>query len=622
MASRLSLLSDNTVTAVAAFDISKSLDLYDSRFGNAGNSDLPCPVCGMRCDVCIGHHASMSLGVHMFHPLVYKESQKIINCTCMGCGNAISIDNSVLKAPRYRSNKCNKCGSRSYSDYVINQNKKQSSNAKSACDDLMFAVRQGDAGNKIHAKSVQNHLPEGYVVSKILIPPIYLRTPEGIEWPTEIQRLYEHLVGAVRSKKRVCLAYSQIVGIQGVIGMMSGKSGIFRQLMMGKRLELSARAVIVGDPYLELDQVAVPKAVAGLVRVKIACNPYNISNVVADASKELLWWPGTDDKVNHVNILEGMEFERTLMDGDIAMLNRQPSLSRVSLMCFKVVIRKDMERVFSINPQITPPFNADFDGDEMNIFFMSNRAEMTGLCSVSECDNLLPVQDVVTGCYLMSEKNAAVSDGVWSDCVMHAKSKGIDVPDNQTTFGLLSMCIQGYDGSRLHKRDFGRFKRVRTHLLQLVVERWLQVHGLTVSLKSLHVATPVTKGDRETTDAFKERCITVVKLHMSGTGIMSMIDSGAKGSVVHASHMAVSIGQQHIGGKNGVFCNRSYASGLTPNEFFGHQMAAREGVVSTGISTASTGYLNRRACKIIADLKLQYNGIVSDANMVSSFSFS
>lgn len=98
-----------------------------------------------------------------------------------------------------------------------------------------------------------------------------------------------------------------------------------------------------------------------------------------------------------------------------------------------------------------------------------------------------------------------------------------------------------------------------------------------------------------------------------------MIESGAKGSEVHASHMAVAIGQQYIGGKEGVFCERPYSKGLTQREFFGHQMAAREGVVSTGVGTASTGYLNRRACKIIADLKLQYNGIVADGNLLSSF---
>ena len=603
MASELRLLPDRLVERAAAFDISSTLDLHDPRFGNAGNNDAPCPTCGMRCDVCMGHHALLSLGMHMFHPLMYKESQKLINSTCLSCNKRL------FKASKARARMCPECSTVNHGDYVIYAN------------DMRVAVRAGDPEHRIHAHSVpEGLLPDGYITSNVLVPPIYLRTPEGIEWPTEIQRLYEQLVAAVRTQTNVCVTYCKTIGAlrkEGITGIMSGKGGVFRQLMMGKRVELSARAVIVGDPSLALDQVAVPKAVADLVKIRVSCTKYNEGRLKSMASSKLLLWEGTNDTVEPANVLQGMSFQRPLEDGDLTMLNRQPSLSRVSLMCFRVVIRSDSERVFAINPQITPPFNADFDGDEMNIFFMSDKAEMMELCSVYECARpLLPVQDVVTGCYLMSEKDAPVSDSVWGDCMTYAN--GWHTPKRRTTFGLLSMCIRGYDGSRLYKSSFRHLQHVDIHLLQQVVERWMSARGLTVSLRSL-VARPVTRGSNETTDAFKERCVLRVREDMSGTGIMSMIDSGAKGSAVHASHMAVAIGQQYIGGKEGVFCEMPYSRGLKPEEFFGHQMAAREGVVSTGISTASTGYLNRRACKTIADLKFQYNGTVADQDQVSSF---
>ena len=608
MTSKLSLLPDRLVEKIATFDITDSLDLYDPRFGNAGNNDVLCPTCNMRNDVCMGHHALLSLGVHIFHPLTYKESQKIINSTCLNCKT------KLFKISKSRAIRCPVCNTVNHGDYVIQ------------AADMKLAVRQNEPGHTIYAHSVKDGiLPDGFVISKILVPPIHLRTPEDMEWPTEIQRLYEQLTAAVRSGKNVCGAYSKILGVhkkEGITGIMSGKNGVFRQLMMGKRVELSARAVIVGDPCLKLDQVAIPKAIADYVRVKAPCTKYNIVDLKNMASNGLLWWAGTNDAVNPFNILEGMAFERALRDGDFTMLNRQPSLSRVSLMCFKVVIRKDNEMVFAINPQVTPPFNADFDGDEMNTFFMSNRAEMVELCSFSECtDKLTPVQDVITGCYLMSAEDVPVDENVWNDCVTYAKSLAqyeANSESNKTTFGLLFMCIPGYDGRRLYKRSFKDFEGVDTYILQLVVSRWLSVHGLTVSLKSIVVA-PVTKAESETTDAFKERCIEKVRQDMSGTGIMSMIDSGAKGSVVHASHMAVAIGLQYIGGREGMFCQRPYSRGLMQDEFFGHQMAAREGVVSTGIGTASTGYLNRRACKTIADLRLQYDGTVADENFVSSF---
>jgi DNA-directed RNA polymerase beta' subunit len=630
MTSKLSLLPDSLVEKIATFDITESLDLYDPRFGNAGNSDVLCPTCNMRNDICMGHHALLSLGVHIFHPLTYKESQRIINSKCLCCKTPL------LKVSKSRARRCHICNTVNHGDYVIQ------------ATDMKMATRQNEPEHAIYANSIQNGiLPDGFVISKVLVPPIHLRTPEDMEWPTEMQRLYEQLTAAVRSGKNVCGAYSKILGVhkkEGITGIMSGKNGVFRQLMMGKRVELSARAVIVGDPCLKLDQVAIPKAIADSVRVKAPCTKYNIVDLKNTASNRLLWWAGTNDVVNPSNILEGMAFERALKDGDLTMLNRQPSLSRVSLMCFKVVIRRDEEMVFAINPQVTPPFNADFDGDEMNTFFMSNRAEMVELCSFSECtDKLTPVQDVITGCYLMSAGDISVKENVWNDCVMYAACAlrvqtlspafaleakvqtereslqyEANTKGNKTTFGLLSMCIPDYDGRRLYKKSFKDFKIVNTYVLQLVVNRWLSVYGLTVSLKSIVVA-PVIRTENETTDAFKERCIEKVRQDMSGTGLMSMIDSGAKGSVVHASHMAVAIGLQYIGGREGMFCQRPYSRGLTQDEFFGHQMAAREGVVSTGIGTASTGYLNRRACKTIADLKLQYNGTVADEDFVSSF---
>jgi hypothetical protein len=641
----------------------------------------------------------------MFHPLMYKECQKLINSTCMSCTGR------AFKASRARAKMCLRCNTVNHGDYVI------------YASNMMVAVRASDPEHTIiHASSVpEGALPEGYITSRVLVPPIYLRTPEGVEWPTEIQRLYERLAAAVRAhasvcgacraagapgiegatstmpaegsafrqlmtgerveppegtewpteirrlydqlaaavrgifkqlmmgKKRkkielpegiewptwtrrlydqllyavcaqtdVCIAYCKTTGAlrnEGTTGVMSGKGGVFRQLMMGKRVELSARAVVVGDPSLALDQVSVPKAVADQVKIGVSCTEHNAGRLKYMASSGLLWWEGTNDAVCPANILRGMSFSRRLEDGDLTMLNRQPSLSRASLVCFRVVIRRDDERVFAINPQITPPFNADFDGDEMNIFFMPDKAEMMELCSVLECARpLQPVQDVVTGCYLMSDKNAPVSDSVWGDCVAYAG--GQHTPE-RTTHGLLSMCIQGYDGGRLYKSSF-KHLHADVYLLQLVVERWMSARGLTVPLRSL-IARPVVRGNSETTDSFKERCIMRVREDMSGTGIMDMIDSGAKGSVVHASHMAVAIGQQYIGGKEGVFCSTPYSRGLGPDEFFGHQMAAREGVVSTGISTASTGYLNRRACKTTADLRLQYNGTVADQDRVSSF---
>lgn len=599
MASALCLLSDEHVEALAAFDITDKLDLHDARFGNAGSIEVVCPTCGMRGDVCTGHHASLSLGISMFHPLLYKESQQILNGVCFKCGQ------NLTRVAKSKAKRCPDCKVVNHGDYVVYAN------------DMSAAVRsRGGIADYRLASSFVSVLPEGHVISKVLVPPIHLRTPEDMEWSTDIQKLYEQLVTAVRKRGDVCTAYSRITGAQrneGVTGIMTGKGGVFRKLMMGKRVELSARAVVVGDPDLELDQVAVPRST--LIRVKASCCAYNADALKSMADAERLWWEGTSDVVRRHQVLPGMTFERDLADGDVVMLNRQPSLSKQSLTCFRAVIRKDDQDVFGINPQATPSFNADFDGDEMNTFFMSqsgpvSRAEMAVLCR-PETHGSVPVQDVVTGCHIMSRNDSPVSDEIASDC---AAVTG-HVPNKQTTHGLLATCVPGYGGEVLYKKNLIR-SDVDLRKLQLVVERWLVVRGLTVSMVP---SIPLERMPREPPDAYRERCLREASDGMRHTGLMDMINAGAKGSRTHAAHMAVALGQQYVGGREGTFCTRSYREGLTPDEFFGHQMAAREGVVSTGVSTANTGYLNRRACKVMADLKLQYNGTIADEIVVSSF---
>jgi DNA-directed RNA polymerase beta' subunit len=597
--SKLRVLSDVQVEAVAAFDITQSLDLHDPRFGNAGSTEVVCPTCGMRGDVCMGHHASLSLGLSMFHPLLYKESQQIINNVCFKCKKILE------RVTKSKAKKCPDCNTVNHGDYTIYAN------------NMYVAVRPNSY--KLASSIPPGVLPNGYVVSKVLVPPIHLRTPEDMEWSTDIQKLYEQLVHAVRRRGDVCTVYAKITGAhknEGVTGIMSGKGGIFRKLMMGKRVEFSARAVVVGDPNVQLNEVAVPKSIADSIKVKIMCCDYNISVCKSFATNGALWWEDTEDTVSIHNILPGMTFQRTLANGDFVMLNRQPSLSRQSLACFKVVVRKDDQKVFGINPQSTSAFNADFDGDEMNTFFMSQscppmcKAEMVELCSVQQN---APVQDVVTGCHIMSITDMPVSREIWSDCIAIAD---VPVPEGPpSTRGLLAMCLPGYRGEVLNKNNIYT-ESVNLYKLQLVVERWLSTYGLTVeSVRAVHFDKP----EDETADTYREKCIERMQKHMRGTGLMSMIDSGAKGTVTHAVHMAVALGQQYVNGKEGTFCTRSYAAGLTPDEFFGHQMAAREGVVSTGVSTANTGYLNRRACKVMGDLKVQYNGTIADNVMLSSF---
>jgi DNA-directed RNA polymerase beta' subunit len=549
----LHLLSDDEVRNIATFE---TLNLDDPRFGNAGNSFVQCPTCGKFGDDCVGHHALLDLGVKIIHPLVHAESKEIVNNTCHICGTNLR---QILS--RTKAKKCKSCETYNHGDYVVD-----AGGIRRAKDYIQDNRSRKQGTNYIDIP--ENIFPKGYIISVVLVPPLYLRKHQDMEWPMDLHRMYEELVSKVSRQKSISEISSAYAAIQkghkitgvGVLDLISGKDGIFRKLMLGKRVERSARAVVVGDPSIKLDEIAVPKVIAETIRVKIPCIKYNIESIKQLARSNSLWWCGTEDLVDVSHVVEGLTFCRALRKGDLTMLNRQPSLSRHSLVCFKVVVRADDANVFAINPQSTPPFNADFDGDEMNLFFMDNNAEMLLLCGPSS--NHDPIQDVVTGCYLMSMTESA--------------------------HGILSKYIPEYDGQILHKKNIPRTTNL--YDLQHAVEEWLSVRGLTVSLHSLR------------------------------SDVMKMIDSGAKGTINNANHISVSLGEQYVQGKPIMFCKSSYRDGLTPDEFYGHQIAAREGVISTGVGTSLTGYLNRRACKIMADVRTQYNGCVGDDYMISTFS--
>ena len=599
MTSRLSLLSDEQMYDVAAFDLTDTMDLHDPRFGSAGSLSFECPTCGMYEDQCIGHHAVLDIGCYIFHPLMYKEIESIINTTCIYCGSAMSTKKA-------RTWKCLECREPNHSDYKAPNPKK----------DTYAAARTDREGRMsyLFPKDVVNMLPVGYVISRILVPPVNLRTPEDIEWSSDIQKLYEQLVSVLRNHpgdyNATSRIYSEIVGSNGIImKLISGKDGIFRKIMIGKRVESCARTVITPDPCIAVDNVAVPRAVVEEIRVRTRVTRYNLLKLKDLAAKKALWWCFDRDLVEALprHVLVGTEFIRRLEDGDIALFNRQPSLSRSSLMCFRIVKRKDNYNTFGMNPQAVSPFNADFDGDEMNLFFMpeSCAVEMLELCHVSKNVNidgktvLVPVQDLVTGCYLMSQ-------------IGHERLASI-IPEYTK-----SLPIKKRDLIRIikdHNKPLDFIQRLQDAVLD-----WLSTEGLTMPLGSV-VASSVEYVQGMASDEFREKCHAKVLEELGNSPLMSIIQSGAKGSIVHASHMAVALGQIHTrkSGHNSDVCRNSYSSGLSPKEFFRHQMAAREGIVSTGVTTSSTGYLNRRVCKIVADLKTQYNGAVGDDYCISSF---
>jgi DNA-directed RNA polymerase subunit A' len=163
---------------------------------------------------------------------------------------------------------------------------------------------------------------------------------------------------------------------------LGGKEGRFRSNLAGKRVNFCARSVISPDPNININELGVPMHVAKELTVPETITDWNLTwakNLIKNFGK----YPSasyvkteegkrrkiTVDTVAQIleDIQPGWVVERQMMNGDIAMFNRQPSLHRLSMMGH--IVRVLPGSTFRINPLVCVSYNADFDGDEMNLHF-------------------------------------------------------------------------------------------------------------------------------------------------------------------------------------------------------------------------------------------------------------
>jgi len=190
---------------------------------------------------------------------------------------------------------------------------------------------------------------------------------------------------------------------------LKGKDGRFRSNLSGKRVNFSARTVISPDPLLSINDVGIPVEVARALTVPLEVTPHNQEIAkelvkrgptpppAADGTYQcgvnyLIREDGQRIKVMDKNseacaelVAPGCVVERQLIDGDIVLFNRQPSLHRMSMMAHFVKVLP--HKTFRFNLCDCPPYNADFDGDEMNLHVLQSqeaRAEAKVIMKVEE----------------------------------------------------------------------------------------------------------------------------------------------------------------------------------------------------------------------------------------------
>jgi DNA-directed RNA polymerase subunit A' len=210
---------------------------------------------------------------------------------------------------------------------------------------------------------------------------------------------------------------------------LKGKEGRFRGSLSGKRVDFSSRTVISPDPNLTISDVGVPVDVAKKLTIPETVSDWNIEELKKMIINGPNDYPGanyiirpdgvkirldyvTDRNVLADSISPGYVVERHLRDGDAVIFNRQPSLHRMSIMAHYVKVLP--YRTFRLHPAVCPPYNADFDGDEMNLHVPQSeeaRAEAALLMRVQ--DQLISpryggpiigaIRDFITGAFILTQ---------------------------------------------------------------------------------------------------------------------------------------------------------------------------------------------------------------------------
>ncbi|PNW84960.1 hypothetical protein CHLRE_03g165750v5 [Chlamydomonas reinhardtii] len=218
--------------------------------------------------------------------------------------------------------------------------------------------------------------------------------------------------------------------LRGFVQRLKGKQGRFRGNLSGKRVDFSGRTVISPDPNLQIFQVCVPQHMAVVLTYPERVTRHNVEKLRQRVLNGISTWPGANFVVTPDGDKQFLKFgdrrkiaselkmgyivERHLEDGDVVLFNRQPSLHRISIMAFRAKVRT--WRTLRFNECACSPFNADFDGDEMNLHLPQTeeaRAEANNL--MGSVHNLATpkngdimihaTQDFLTCAFLLTSKD-------------------------------------------------------------------------------------------------------------------------------------------------------------------------------------------------------------------------
>jgi DNA-directed RNA polymerase II subunit RPB1 len=260
-------------------------------------------------------------------------------------------------------------------------------------------------------------------------------TTEQIDYWTTL--LQYHLSTFIDNKTPNLAQAKQRSGrpLRSLTERLKSKEGRIRGNLMGKRVDFSARSVITPDPSISINELGVPIKIAMNLTYPEKVNKFNKDKLIKLIKNGPDKYPGakflrkTNDNMRTIRLKEidiskiqldiGDIVDRHVINGDVVLFNRQPSLHKMSMMAH--IVKVMPYDTFRLNPAVTPSYNADYDGDEMNLHLpqsIQTENELKMLANVStqiisprqSKPIISVVQDVTLGIYRITKDHIEINE--------------------------------------------------------------------------------------------------------------------------------------------------------------------------------------------------------------------
>jgi DNA-directed RNA polymerase subunit A' len=587
--------------------------LMDLRLG-AIDPGVRCRTCGGRLKECLGHPGSIDLARPVIHLKYVPMIELGLRCFCKDCKKLLLSEKDATKyTPSQRIKKakdvkkCPHCNSTQEKVKLDKPTTFYRGKTRIFPTEIRETlVNIPDEELKKIGINYNNFRPEWAVLTALLVPPVTVRPSIILESGERSeddlthklsdiiranQRLWENLnAGAPEViiedlwdllQFHITTFFDNTVAripparhrsgqpLKTITERIKGKEGRIRKNLAGKRVNYSGRTVISPDPSMQINEVGIPVEIARVVTVAETVNDINLEKLkkLVERGED---YPGAnyvirpDGKRKKISpelkeeiiseLVPGYKVERHLENGDIVLFNRHPSLHKGSLMSHYVKVLPG--RTFRLHPAAKTPYNADFDGDEMNIHSPQTeeaRAEAKILLEVKK--NLISpknntnwigcIGDAITGGYLLGTTELSAEETnqllYHSGVEGHATKKimtgneifskilpkvdfseeGIKIKDGEIIKGVPDKNLFGDEDGLLVKtidKEFGRdaaFETIRKAFN--IGKNYLTDRGITISLDDFDVDQKVVDNSEEIIKKAEEKTMEIIAAYDNKT---------------------------------------------------------------------------------------------------------